>query len=116
MQGLEFDPERTIASTIKSHCLLDHAATVGTAKQNELAEVLFRAYFADGKLISSKDFLLAAAEKVTESYFIISRTFCFQCSKQWRIRDFWEEEAQSTESNSCTVTLACLTKSISAPK
>eukprot|EP00117_Sycon_ciliatum_P047429 scpid82829/ scgid5843/ len=62
--GIEFDSNRIISSTIKSHCLVDYASSFGVQKQNELVEVLFRGYFADGRLISSNEFLLEAAEKV----------------------------------------------------
>lgn len=49
-----------IVNTLKSHCVLDYAKTIG--KQNELAEILFETYFRHAKRIDQSDILREAAE------------------------------------------------------
>ena len=49
-----------IVNSLKSHCLLDYAKSVG--KQNELAEVLFNDYFRHAKRIDQPAVLKEAAE------------------------------------------------------
>ncbi len=49
-----------IVNTLKSHCLLDYAKSVG--KQNDLAEVLFNDYFRHAKRIDQSAVLKEAAE------------------------------------------------------
>ena len=49
-----------IVNTLKSHCLLDYAKSVG--KQNELAEILFNDYFRHAKRIDQSTVLKEAAE------------------------------------------------------
>lgn len=51
---------RMIVNTLKSHCLLDYAKTIG--KQNELAEVLFNNYFRHAKRIDKFSVLREATE------------------------------------------------------
>eukprot|EP00998_Keelungia_sp_KM082_P007541 NODE_3736_length_857_cov_62.254795_g3713_i0.p1 GENE.NODE_3736_length_857_cov_62.254795_g3713_i0~~NODE_3736_length_857_cov_62.254795_g3713_i0.p1 ORF type:complete len:179 (-),score=42.54 NODE_3736_length_857_cov_62.254795_g3713_i0:140-676(-) len=50
-------------NTVLAHTLMDFAAQQGDSKQNELAEVLFRHYFTDGRYPDIAN-LTAAAEEV----------------------------------------------------
>ena len=59
-KGLKFDSNRFVVNSLKSHCLLDYAKSVG--KQNEMAEVLFQDYFRHAKRIDKPEVLKAAAE------------------------------------------------------
>lgn len=58
--GLKFNYDRMIVNTLKSHCLLDYAKSVG--KQNEMAEILFNDYFRHAKRIDQSSVLKEAAE------------------------------------------------------
>ena len=58
-----------MANTLRSHCLMDYAASISDAKQNELAEVLFHGHFTEGNTPSNSDFLLKVAEQVREVIF-----------------------------------------------
>ena len=49
-----------IVNTLRSHCLLDYAKSVG--KQNDLAEILFNDYFRHAKRIDQSAVLKEAAE------------------------------------------------------
>ena len=65
--GIAFDygAIRTMPNTLAAHRLLDYAGKVaGSAKQHELAEVLFRFYFCDGKDVGDTETLCRAAETV----------------------------------------------------
>lgn len=53
--GINFDSNRNIVNTLKSHCLLDYAKGLG--KQDAVAENLFKSYFEDGQNINSVDVL-----------------------------------------------------------
>lgn len=62
-QGLDFDFEHTVvANTKQAHRLLHFAKE--NAKQNELKERLFQAYFEEGKNIDRQDILIQCAEAV----------------------------------------------------
>lgn len=58
--GLKFDSSRFIVNTLKSHCLMDYAKSIG--KQNEVAEVLFDDYFRSAKRIDQSAVLKEATE------------------------------------------------------
>lgn len=58
-QGINFNADRLIVNTLKSHCMLDYAKAEG--KQDLLAENLFRAYFEEAKDINSLDILAKVA-------------------------------------------------------
>ncbi|KXJ24374.1 hypothetical protein AC249_AIPGENE22707 [Exaiptasia diaphana] len=49
--GITFTSGRYVVNSLKSHCLLDYAATVD--KQNEVAESLFHRYFENAEDINS---------------------------------------------------------------
>jgi len=57
--GINFNADRLIVNTLKSHCMLDYAKAEG--KQDLLAENLFRAYFEEAKDINSLDILAKVA-------------------------------------------------------
>lgn len=58
-QGINFNPNRLIVNTLKSHCMLDYAKSEG--KQDQLAENLFKAYFEEARDINSTDVLAKVA-------------------------------------------------------
>lgn len=65
--GIAFDygAIRTMPNTLAAHRLLDYAEKVkGPAAQHQLAEVLFRCYFCEGKDVGDIDTLCDAAETV----------------------------------------------------
>ena len=55
LQGINFNSNRNIVNTLKSHCLLDYAKDQG--KQDAVAENLFKSYFEEGHNINSMDVL-----------------------------------------------------------
>lgn len=55
IQGINFNPNRLVVPTKKPHIILDFAAKYG--KQHEMQEVLFRAYFSEGRNVASDDVL-----------------------------------------------------------
>jgi predicted DsbA family dithiol-disulfide isomerase len=59
--GIDFEFERIprTPNTVDSHRLIHHAAALG--KQNEIVEVLFRAYFHEGRDIGAVDTLVDCA-------------------------------------------------------
>lgn len=57
--GINFNPNRLIVNTLKSHCMLDYAKSEG--KQDQLAENLFKAYFEEARDINSTDVLAKVA-------------------------------------------------------
>ena len=65
--GVAFDYAaiRSMPNTLTAHRLLDYAAqTVGSATQHALAEVLFRAYFCEGRDVGDLGTLCEAAAEV----------------------------------------------------
>ena len=60
-QGISFTTDRRVVNTVKSHCSLEFAKSA--AKQNKVAQALFKAYFEQGKDINSDDVLLQIAEE-----------------------------------------------------
>ncbi|XP_068755359.1 uncharacterized protein [Montipora capricornis] len=60
--GIQFNPNRLIVNTLKSHCMLDYAKTEG--KQNLLAEQLFHAFFEEATNIDSDDDLAKIAVEI----------------------------------------------------
>ncbi len=62
MQGINFNPNRLVVPTKKPHIILDFAGKEG--KQHEMQEVLFRAYFAEGRNISLDQVLKELVEEV----------------------------------------------------
>ena len=61
-QGINFTPDRLVVPTKKPHILLDFAEAHG--KQHEMQEALFKAYFTDGRNVSSNDVLRELAGEV----------------------------------------------------
>ncbi|XP_068698468.1 uncharacterized protein [Montipora foliosa] len=57
--GINFNFDRRIVNTLKSHCMLDYAKSEG--KQDQLAENLFQAYFEEAKDINCIDVLAKIA-------------------------------------------------------
>lgn len=55
IQGINFNPNRLVVPTKKPHIILDFAAKHG--KQHEMQEVLFRAYFSEGRNVASDEVL-----------------------------------------------------------
>lgn len=62
MQGINFNPNRLVVATKKPHVIIDFAGKHG--KQHEMQEVLFRAYFAEGRNVSSDQILKELVEEV----------------------------------------------------
>lgn len=62
MQGINFNPNRLVVPTKKPHIILDFAGQHG--KQHEMHEVLFRAYFVEGRNVSSDQVLKELVEEV----------------------------------------------------
>lgn len=62
LQGITFNPNRLVVPTKKPHIVLDFASKHG--KQHEMQEVLFRAYFSDGRDVSSDDVLKELVSEV----------------------------------------------------
>lgn len=59
--GISFTTDRRVVNTMKSHCLLEFAKSA--AKQNQVAQALFKIYFEQGKDINSDEVLLQVAEE-----------------------------------------------------
>ena len=62
VQGINFSLNRLVVPTKKPHIILDFAGKHG--KQHEMQEVLFRAYFSDGRNVSSDEVLKELVEEV----------------------------------------------------
>ncbi|EDO44712.1 predicted protein [Nematostella vectensis] len=60
-RGISFNPNRHVVNTLKSHCLLDYAATEN--KQDAVAESLFHHYFEQAHNISREDVLQQVASE-----------------------------------------------------
>ncbi len=61
-QGINFNPNRLVVPTKKPHIILDFAEAHG--KQHEMQEALFKAYFSEGRDVSSSKVLKELAGKV----------------------------------------------------
>ena len=62
-QGITFTKDRKIVNTLKSHCLLENAKAANC--QNEAAEVLFHAYFEEGRDINNDEILVELSKNVS---------------------------------------------------
>ena len=59
-----FDKIEVSANTLDAHRLIRWAGSLGLAAQNQMVDLLFKAYFEDGKNIGDDAVLIEAAEKV----------------------------------------------------
>lgn len=80
-QGINFNSDRIVSNSLRSHCLLDYAATVSAEKQNALAEALFQGHFSEGNKISSTEFLLKAVGDVGFLWCVFVSDFFCACDQ-----------------------------------
>lgn len=61
-QGIDFTPNRLVVPTKKPHIILDFASK--HSKQHQMQEILFRAYFSEGRDVSSDEVLKELVSEV----------------------------------------------------
>lgn len=85
--GIQFNNERRVHNTIKSHRLVRLADAQD--KGNEMIEQLFHGYFEEGKNIADVDVLVELAQKVMASIFWIYQASTALDDWMWSGFDFF---------------------------